>query len=246
MIINIIGIYKITSPSNRIYIGQSVNIKKRFQKYKSLFCKEQPRLYNSFIKYNIKHHQFEIIEECLIEELNIRERYWQDYYNVLSNDKGLNCRLTETSEKKNKYSEETLRKMSQAKIGKVLSIETRLKIAKGNYKQVKCMNTLKTWESVIACAKENNINKKSLAVKLSGNFKNNTPYIYLDKIPQKGINYSCADIIIKKKVICTVTNKIWNTTRECAEENNINRSTLINKLSGHKNNNTTYEYIYNF
>jgi len=241
-----IGIYKITSPSNKIYIGQSVNIKKRFQKYKGLYCKEQPRLYNSFIKYDIKNHKFEIIEECLIEELNIKERYWQDYYNVLSNDKGLNCRLTETFEKKNKYSEETLHKMSQIKLGKIPSIETRLKISKANCKQVKCMNTLKIWESVIACAKENNINKKSLAVKLSGHFKNNTPYIYLDKIPQKGINYLCADIIIKKKVICKLTNKIWNTTGECAEENNINRRTLICKLSGHKKNNTTYEYIYNF
>ena len=48
-----IGIYKIISPSGKIYIGQSRNIDKRFQQYKRLNCAKQPRLYNSFIKYGI-------------------------------------------------------------------------------------------------------------------------------------------------------------------------------------------------
>ena len=35
---------------------------------------------------------FEIIENCSLEDLNIRERYWQDFYDVLNG--GLNCQLT--------------------------------------------------------------------------------------------------------------------------------------------------------
>jgi predicted GIY-YIG superfamily endonuclease len=31
-----IGIYKITSPSNKIYIGQSINIERRIKQYKLL------------------------------------------------------------------------------------------------------------------------------------------------------------------------------------------------------------------
>jgi len=34
-----IGIYKITSPSNKVYIGQSINIEKRFKSYKRYDCK---------------------------------------------------------------------------------------------------------------------------------------------------------------------------------------------------------------
>src|SRR6478736_5572293 len=42
-----IGIYKITSPSGKIYIDQSKNTNIRFRDYKSLKCKKQIKLYNS-------------------------------------------------------------------------------------------------------------------------------------------------------------------------------------------------------
>lgn len=112
-----IGIYKITSPSNRIYIGQSINIEKRFIGYKRMYVKnnKQTKLHRSFLKYNVKNHVFEIIEECDIILLNERERYFQDYYNVLVN--GLNCNLTKTNDKSGKASKETLLKMSKASLG---------------------------------------------------------------------------------------------------------------------------------
>lgn len=46
-----IGIYKITSPSGKIYIGQSVNIERRFLDYKKSLKKSQIKLYNSIKKY---------------------------------------------------------------------------------------------------------------------------------------------------------------------------------------------------
>ena len=67
----IIGIYKITSPNNRIYIGQSRNIKRLLYRYSRLECKEQPILYRSLLKYGIENHIFEIIEECELDKLNI-------------------------------------------------------------------------------------------------------------------------------------------------------------------------------
>ena len=47
-----IGIYKIISSSNKVYIGQSTNIEKRFEIYYKLKCKNQPRLYYSLKKYS--------------------------------------------------------------------------------------------------------------------------------------------------------------------------------------------------
>jgi group I intron endonuclease len=127
-VILVIGIYKITSTTNRIYIGQTVNYEKRVFNYKRLDCKSQRKLYNSFIKYGVNEHVFEFIDECLESELNNRERYWQDYYDVISS-KGLNCRLQEADGKSGVFSEETKVKMSISQIGKKTSVETKAKIS---------------------------------------------------------------------------------------------------------------------
>jgi len=87
-----IGIYKITNPNNRIYIGQSTNIEARWEKYKKLACKDQPSLHASLVKHRPENHIFEIIEECSEEYLDKKEIYWGEYYDVLSN-KHLNNRL---------------------------------------------------------------------------------------------------------------------------------------------------------
>lgn len=113
----ICGIYKITSPTKRIYIGQTVDIYHRFLTYQRMYVKNegQTKLHRSFKKHGVENHIFEIIEECSEEELNCRERYWQDFYDVLNG--GLNCRLTKTDERSGKVSEETLLKMSEASKG---------------------------------------------------------------------------------------------------------------------------------
>jgi len=108
-----IGIYKITSPNNKIYIGQSVNLKERLRKYKKLNCKRQIKLYNSFLKYGFKNHIFEIVEECSEELLNEREIYWGEFYNVL--EEGLNLRLGDSRGSMNK---ETKQKISKSLLGK--------------------------------------------------------------------------------------------------------------------------------
>jgi hypothetical protein len=108
-----IGIYKITSPSSRVYIGQSVNIERRRKSYQKSIGSKQAKLYASIVKYGFSEHIFEVIEECSIEELNTRERHWQDFYNVLS-EKGLNCRLTGTKDKSGYISETSISKLSKS------------------------------------------------------------------------------------------------------------------------------------
>jgi len=96
---SVCGIYKIISPTGRIYIGQSKNIDRRWEGYKYLsHTKEQPRLHRSFLKYGVYSHTFEVIEVCCENKLNIRERFYQDFFKVLS-PTGLNCTLTKTNEK---------------------------------------------------------------------------------------------------------------------------------------------------
>ncbi len=121
-----IGIYKITSPSKKIYIGQSINIKKRFSRYKTLHLKSQTRLERSFLKYGVENHVFEIIEECSLELLNIKERYYQDFYNATGAN-GLNCFLTKTDVLPQKMSLETIEKIRQINLGRKHSEITKQK-----------------------------------------------------------------------------------------------------------------------
>lgn len=110
-----IGIYKIVNPKGRVYIGQSINIKFRLTQYKYYKCKTQTKLYNSLKKYGFNLHICEIIEKCSVEQLNDRERYYQDLYNSV--EEGLNCRFTSSSDKLGVISEQTRKKMSNKKQG---------------------------------------------------------------------------------------------------------------------------------
>lgn len=131
-----VGIYKITSPTGKIYIGQSTKIEQRFEYYKNLNCKHQVKLFRSLEKHRPENHNFEVIEECEESRLNLRERYWQEKYDVLNKEKGLNLRYTKVDDRSGTMSEETKEKMSISKMGykntmhgKTHSKETRKKIS---------------------------------------------------------------------------------------------------------------------
>ena len=46
-----------------------------------------------------------------------------------------------------------------------------------------------------------------------------------------------------KKVLCTISNIVYDSVKECALKNNILKSTLTNKLNGHRINNTQFKYF---
>ena len=106
-----IGIYKWTSPTNRVYVGQSKDLDDRKKWYDSGGIKRasMPKLKRSFNKYGIENHKYDIIEHCSIEQLDEREIYWGTHYNTLK--QGLNCRL---GNQNSIFSESTKLKMSRA------------------------------------------------------------------------------------------------------------------------------------
>ena len=83
-----IGIYKITNMINgKSYIGQSTDINRRWKREKDDSINTNSHSYDyplmkAFRKYGIDNFNFEIIEECKIEELNQREMYWIEFYNT--------------------------------------------------------------------------------------------------------------------------------------------------------------------
>jgi len=110
------GIYKITSPSGKIYIGSSIDIDYRIKYYKNYTCNGQRKLYNSLKKYGWGAHMLEILEECAIENLYARERYYGELFDVLGSN-GLNLILPKNGENKKGVSDETRLRMRLSKVG---------------------------------------------------------------------------------------------------------------------------------
>ncbi len=87
-----ICVYKITSPSGKVYIGSTKDYKKRMYSYKSMNCKTQPKLFNSFKKHGVENHLFEIICTPDLQELRYEERRLGRLLDCLGIN-GLNCKL---------------------------------------------------------------------------------------------------------------------------------------------------------
>lgn len=112
------GIYKITSPSGKVYIGQSRNIKNRWRDHKTsrfAYCRY---VNNSIKKYGAENHVFEMLHELpnnvsrqIMNEYELF--YWQQY-------KDAGFRMLNIMKPGNsvEHSEETKKKISEAGKGR--------------------------------------------------------------------------------------------------------------------------------
>ncbi len=112
----IICIYKISSPSGKIYIGQSGNFKERYKNYIRCKGRNQTRLNRSFLKYGVENHVFEIVHECTELELNELEIYYIKVYNSFNTKHGLNLKDGGLG---GKPSDETKKRLSESHMGQI-------------------------------------------------------------------------------------------------------------------------------
>ena len=232
-----VGIYKITSPSNKIYIGQSNNIKSRFQKYKYLSCKAQTILYRSLLKYGWENHKFEIVTLCYEEQLNEFERDFQEAYDVIGPN-GLNCRLTTTDNKSGKLSDQTKIKIGLANKGKIHTQEFKDRISLRMSGENHCNYGKPRSDETKEKLRNKHLGKiitdeakvKMRNAKLGGK---------LSKEHKLKLSLNNAN---SRKVINIDTSEIYTTILEAADKNNMKRSTLTHKLLGSRKNNTNLRY----
>jgi len=263
-----VGIYKITSPSGKIYIGQSVDILSRINKYKNAKCITQPIILNSILKYGWGSHLFEIVCECEKQELNEKERHYQELFDCIGKN-GLNCMLTNTSTKTGKarqetidklkgrklpestrqkmrdkkLSDETKLKISTANIGREVSKETRDKISKSNkgkVRSVECVDKMK--KRVISEQELKRLSTLNIGRKASNETKLKISLAQKGKKPSDKCLLN-ARIATSKKVINTKTNEIYDSVTQLAIILGMNRTTLNAKLTGQTKNNTDYIYL---
>lgn len=113
-----IGIYKITSPSGKVYIGQSWNIIHRWADYGRLTAKYQRLLCFSFNKYGKKAHTFEVIHQLPVDvDQSVMNDYEQLYIDLYVSAGAVMLNLAKAGGN-GKPSEETRLKLSRARLGK--------------------------------------------------------------------------------------------------------------------------------
>lgn len=114
-------IYKITSPTGRIYIGKTVNFEKRMRRYKRNDKTGQKIIESSIEKYGWENHKVEIIDHAPIEHLNELEIKYIKELDTFNFDNSNGMNLTRGGEGSfgAKRSDETKKLMSERKKGKI-------------------------------------------------------------------------------------------------------------------------------
>jgi len=178
-----IGIYGLRNRvNNKWYIGQSVDIKNRWEVgYKTYHCKKQRKLYNALIKYGYENFDKIVLEICSLDEnlLTEREDHWIKFYNSINN--GYNIREASS---KGKVSEETKLKISQSLIGRKVPTSSIIKRTEtrrlnGTYKRsplsdetkLKISNSLKGKKVSMGFTGKKHSNETKLKMSLSSKGK---------------------------------------------------------------------------
>lgn len=203
-----VGIYKITNPSGKVYIGQSWNIEKRFKYYYKKGCKNQVKLYNSIIKYGSDNHIYKVIHELPKDitqlVLDSYEQFYIDSYKNVNievlNIRDGGSRGKWSEESKNKFSEilspinkiraKTAKhlldcsKGGKTNIGRKnnLSVIEKMIISKSKNTSISCFKIngefVGNYISQSDCARQLNINQSGISFIFNGRLKTYKGYIF--------------------------------------------------------------------
>ena len=136
--LKISGVYGIHCKiTDKWYVGQSIDIQRRFRSYKGLRCRSQPKLYNALLLYGIPNFEFVILDQCSDKLVDL-ENQWISFYDSINN--GYNIREGGPS---GKFTSESREKMRLAKIGSIVSNEVRLKISRALQGRKQSIDTCK-------------------------------------------------------------------------------------------------------
>lgn len=124
------GIYMIQNKvNNKIYIGQAVDIKKRWKEHRKELkggYHKNKHLQNAWDKYEQKNFEFSILLECEENQLNTYEEYY--IFELMTYDTRVGYNNTYGGDS-GRPTKETKKKISESNKGKIRSEETRKKIS---------------------------------------------------------------------------------------------------------------------
>jgi group I intron endonuclease len=124
---SLVGIYKITSPSGKVYIGQSWDIHNRFKTYKCNPNKKQSKIYNSIHKHGWDAHTKEILIELKSDTTQSALDDWEKFYINFYRSCGFSMLNIRDGGSRGKHSAESIEKMRGRK-----ATEKQINANKGN------------------------------------------------------------------------------------------------------------------
>lgn len=162
-------IYKITSPTGRVYIGKTARLKNRITYYRNNNKGGQKMIDSSIKKYGWDKHIFEVIDEAPIDQLDELEIKYIKEYNTFHYDNPNGMNLTRGGEGTlgRKHTKKTIELMVAKKIGHKHSEATKKlmsEIKKG--KAPICASYPKT-EYFLQKAKETNLGRIPSDIEIS-------------------------------------------------------------------------------
>lgn len=225
------GIYKITNLINgKTYIGQSIDIKRRFWDHRCISHETNRHLRYAMRKYGKDAFSYEIIEECAPEELNAREQFWiaelKPEYNVMSGGQGRGRRHSqETKQRLREVGRRSWEKKSEAEkaaicknnlkgqpVGHAVSVETRSKLRDANIGKQQSLETVEKRKSTIA--------------------------------EKKRLGYVQTNSGHRKKVVCVETGEIFESVKDAAARLCVHPSNITSVLKGRQKTAKGYHFGY--
>ncbi len=182
----IVGIYKITSPSGKVYIGQTRNYHKRVKGYTDGGCSKcQPAIYRSIKKYGASAHKNELVYELPNDvSQDILNTYEVFYIDQLKEGGVKLLNIRGGGGQIGKWSSESIEKMRIGNSGKKQSKET----IEGRIKYIRGMKRPEGW-----CAGNKNPMYGTIGTR-TGTFGELHPNAKLILDTQTGIFYfGCAE-----------------------------------------------------
>lgn len=214
-----IGIYIITNLiTGKTYIGQSIDIQRRFHEHRCISHESNRHLKYALAKYGKENFKYEVLEECKEDKLDERERYYieklKPEYNITTGGQDSLRRFPDEIKKKiSEKSKEQWKSMSDE--AKEVRIKNNLKgPRKGHPVSEKTRQKLR----------EKNLGKKQSRETIEKRRKT---------LESKKLNgYVRTNDANKKKVICIETGDIYESVKAAAESIGADPSSVTSMLKG--------------
>jgi len=249
------NIYKMTSPTDRVYIGVTSNLSKRKSAYRGKDCKSQSLLFKSIEKYGFDNLNFEIIDnfDGTISEAKSKEMFWirtfMSNYCKYPEIRGMNLtdggqgtfgyKLSDAQKEaisiKNKgfkHADEAKRKISEAGKGNIYSKGT-----KRSPEHIEALRKANIGSKYNLGRKQSQEEKEKRASKLRNkdrgqDFKNKLSKILTIKLGKKIQQYNIDNVFIKEYDSISIAEKelgVWRSVIKHALKN----GTLSTKLKSY-------------
>jgi len=164
------GVYKFTSPSGKIYIGQTSNFDRRKTEHRYSSKKTMNKLYASFRKYGMDKHKFEILFlSDNAYEKNRMEQFYIDFYNSIK----LGLNLIDVTRGINSFSGKKHSKEEVERIKERMKGFVPIEAIKKRSKKIYCKSNDKTYVSLSSCARDLRLSQSYISQMVNGKVENN-------------------------------------------------------------------------